>query len=1092
MAGVKHEPENNPGAAQGYLKRLINESAPERLEAGVAVGVKQLEILKAPLLEVLPVGTTQAPQWIKSIEELERLAKPTRTIVGVVGNTGAGKSSVISAVLDEERLLPTNCMRACTASPTEISYNYSDDPLELYRAEVDFITADDWLRDLRALFSDLLDGNGEVSRESSNQDSDAGIAYAKIKAVYPQKTKESMALSSPEDMVKEPAIARVLGTTKKLRATTSAALYRLLQEYVDSREKNSEKKIEYWPLIKVVRIYTKAAALSTGACLVDLPGVQDSNAARAAVAANYMKACTGLWIVAPITRAVDDKTAKSLLGDSFRRQLKYDGTYSAVTFICSKTDDISETEAADSLGITDDLAPSWRKIDELEDNVRDIKKQMADLKDEKKACQELTEQVNDEWDRWYELKEQLDKGNTVYAPGPPDSPGKKRKRQSTSSPEKRRKRKSPDFDDSDFSASEGSDGDSDKENEDEFQESEDRPPLTKEQIDEKMKSLRDEKKDIRERKKNIEEKERDFRGQIKAYNAEKEALMDEIRNICIQGRNEYSRGAIKQDFAMGIKELDQENAAEEDEDNFDPDVDIRDYDAVAKSLPVFCVSSRAFQKLSGRLQRDRNSSSGFLSLDDTEVPQLQAHAKKLTEAGRAANARRFLNSLTQLMNSMTMWATNDGTRSNLTDKEKRQEDTRIRNQLNKLEQDLETALQKCYADMGRQLYENIYANFDKFIPDAAQLAPQTATGWGAPRDMGGLVWATYKATCRRYGVYTGAAGPKDFNAELFDPISRQLPSGWERAFQRRLPDCLNAFVARFKAVLREFHAEAIKRAVDRSNNYHGVTMLGQQLETHSQGLIDIATQAITTIQERQRDASRSFEPVIQDQMRPAYDGCTEERGPGSYKRMKALMIDHVTRNQEVMFRTATGNVQQALDGMCKEIRQQLEDCIAEKHASIMRDYLAVLIGAEAAEHKGLPRMERMLRAEMVPLLAGIDEAFKILYEKPPAKPEPAQAEPAVSKIEAAQTGPVVNDASQDTSVKNETFSDASAVQEGHAVADDSNEEMQDAPAVGEHQLEDRKPLLEELEQQGSDLAPANPGATVADDSAFIKPEPEVY
>jgi hypothetical protein len=76
--------------------------------------------------------------------------------------------------------------------------------------------------------------------------------------------------------------------------------------------------MEYWPLIKVVRIYTKAAALATGACLVDLPGVQDSNAARAAVAENYMKSCTGLWIVAPITRAVDDKTAKTLLGNSFR------------------------------------------------------------------------------------------------------------------------------------------------------------------------------------------------------------------------------------------------------------------------------------------------------------------------------------------------------------------------------------------------------------------------------------------------------------------------------------------------------------------------------------------------------------------------------------------------------------------------------------------------------------------------------------------------------------------------------------------------------------------------------------------------------
>lgn len=32
--------------------------------------------------------------------------------------------------------------------------------------------------------------------------------------------------------------------------------------------------MEFWPLIKVVRIYTKADALITGAVIVDLPGVQ--------------------------------------------------------------------------------------------------------------------------------------------------------------------------------------------------------------------------------------------------------------------------------------------------------------------------------------------------------------------------------------------------------------------------------------------------------------------------------------------------------------------------------------------------------------------------------------------------------------------------------------------------------------------------------------------------------------------------------------------------------------------------------------------------------------------------------------------------
>lgn len=105
------------------------------------------------------------------------------TVIGVVGNTGAGKSSVINAMLDEERLVPTNwlvitiryvhsqnlililltSMRACTAVVTEMSWNDRDGDHCKYRAAIEFIQPEDWQNELRVLFAELLDANGNVS-----------------------------------------------------------------------------------------------------------------------------------------------------------------------------------------------------------------------------------------------------------------------------------------------------------------------------------------------------------------------------------------------------------------------------------------------------------------------------------------------------------------------------------------------------------------------------------------------------------------------------------------------------------------------------------------------------------------------------------------------------------------------------------------------------------------------------------------------------------------------------------------------------------------------------------------------------------------
>ncbi|KAI0103234.1 hypothetical protein GGR51DRAFT_525139 [Nemania sp. FL0031] len=954
------------GTNTNYLERLCNDSTLQSLETGLSAATYLLDQLQDTL------STYESPDvdsWVKTILDLKARTAPKRTVVGVVGNTGAGKSSVINALLDEERLLPTNCLRACTASPTEISFNHSDNPRELYRAEIEFISAEDWIRELQVLFSDLLDGSGQVSREATRTDSDAGIAYAKVKAVYPQKTREMLATAKPEDLAREPAVRAILGTTKKLQETEAKKLYHRMQHYVDSKEKDTgpvdhKKKVdvamEYWPLIKVVRIFTKAHALSTGAVIVDLPGVQDSNAARAAVAANYMKSCTGLWIVAPITRAVDDKTAKSLLGDTFKRQLKYDGTYSAVSFICSKTDDISITEAAESLGLEDEISESWEAAEELKKNRVALESKINDIRKTKVMLSEQIDECEAESDIWEDLQSQISNGEAVYAPS-----ANPRKRKRGGSPLSSLKSDADNQDAYDSSSS-------DKEN---SQPEPNRKPLTEEEIEEKISALRTQRKNIRGERRSLDSKIAGLRQEIEKVKNEREKILADVKAICIQGRNSYSRGAIKQDFAMGIKELDQENAIEENDETFDPDEDTRDYDEVARSLPVFCVSSRAYQKLSGRLEKDDFQSPGFLSVEDTEIPQLQDHAKKLTEAGRTSHCRRFLNDISQLLNSMKLWSGDDGTGSTLTDSEKRLEEQHLQKLLTHLEEELEALVKSSLDLIRKSLQEHIFENINMSMPSAIEAAPDTAYSWGAHRSEGGLFWATYKATVRRQGVYSGASGPRDFNQELFDPISRNLATGWERAFQRRLPAILETFAKETAVKLQQFHQAAKARAEQRHTNITGLVTLSSQILAHIRTVQELPAIIRSNVTELQREASRQFTPVICNAMTEAYTTCTNEHGQGSYARMKEAMINHVDYTRHSMFLQAAEVVRGQLDTMCRAVMHDITESMQAVFDTIYTDYMRTLVGTEVDRSKKISRQELDMRKRVNKLLLRSDKMF---------------------------------------------------------------------------------------------------------------------
>lgn len=325
---------------------------------------------------------------------------------------------------------------------------------------------------------------------------------------------------------------------------------------------------------------------------------------------------------------------------------------------------------------------------------------------------------------------------------------------------------------------------------------------------------------------------------------------------------------------MGIKELDQENAIEVDEENFDPDVDLRDYNMIAQSLPVFCVSSRAYQKMSGRLEKD-GKVAGFLSEEETELPQLKKHCKKLTEAGRAGTCRVFLNALSQLLLSISLWAGNDGSGIKLTDEQHRVECNILAKRLRELEVAIEKAVESSTDAIESTLAEHVFDHSDNARKAANTMALPTAERWGGPRDSGGLHFMTYKAICRRMG---GPFRDVNFNQQLTEPLEKYLVNGWDRCFSKGMPKVLKQFRTDMTHMLKVFHQNIEERARERGVGVVGLRILSQKLETREAHFSNLTDELSAIISEKQKEANRTVTPVIAEAMGPAYAQCVNESG----------------------------------------------------------------------------------------------------------------------------------------------------------------------------------------------------------------------
>ena len=94
------------------------EASDEEISCRGVMGELEAMIGAAPLL----ANEERRAQWVETIHRVADKGMP-RTVVGVLGSTGVGKSSLLNALLGEASILPTSGSRGCTATVVELQFN---------------------------------------------------------------------------------------------------------------------------------------------------------------------------------------------------------------------------------------------------------------------------------------------------------------------------------------------------------------------------------------------------------------------------------------------------------------------------------------------------------------------------------------------------------------------------------------------------------------------------------------------------------------------------------------------------------------------------------------------------------------------------------------------------------------------------------------------------------------------------------------------------------------------------------------------------------------------------------------------------------
>ncbi|CAB9497382.1 nuclear GTPase, germinal center associated [Seminavis robusta] len=842
-------------------------------------------------------------EWTNEISDLARKPCP-ETIIGCLGASGAGKSSLLNALLNESEILPTSCSRGCTASVVELRFNrdflaIGAQRIVVYRGEVEFIPLQEWLAELKMLLEACC-----TTSEDSEQDrvypkkpdeSEASAAWEKINEVYGRGTMENLAgnpkeqvwdrlskdgrivsLLKPQDgqlantvVVEEGSVdankAKILvdhlpdlkGALKREKKKWAKGFRKRLNEYI--YRKGNGKEPQTWPLINKVSLYGPWAVLSTGAVLVDLPGVRDANAARAKVAETYLDNCHKIWIVAPIKRAVDDKTARDLMGEQFKRRLLMDGKYGIVSFICTHSDDVETTEVLrDHEDVVKEVEGRWEAMEERRGEIDGIEKKLSELHEERERFKDET----DELEEWIMEREN-------------------------------------DSSDSDI------EGDNNLCSEDGGSAEE------LEQAKDKLKRNEESMKALEAKAKNLED--------------EIAVLQRRLKATAAGVRNEYSKNSLQSDFKAGLEQL----CRQPDEEEMD-ESDSTEPDNVAPPLPddyqleVHCISSNDYLKIQGLKPRSDGAPSTFTISEETQIPSLRDSVHATTASFKADFVSTNALTAEDILGRIKLYASQNSAEEEEEEADVRQYQLAFENEIATIEQRLGPIVEDFISETEKEVDKCLEPALEVGASQGFSSALSTVSSWSDTAcrtkdhrgpEQNALHHRTYEATLKHGGVFkSSTAGAINLNAELCEPVERVYCRQWQRTMDSRITHLLNQAQLMTTRLLKTVSSALGKQLVDAGMEASRADALEGRARKSGDVDIRAAFRDMKKLhRETQSKLHRSFQESVAQQMNHGYSqGLYVQRGKGYFKRMKKALHAYAANGAHIIFNQAVGNL---LDGV---------------------------------------------------------------------------------------------------------------------------------------------------------------------------------